>query len=171
MRTLTLRRVHLPFFLLFPLFAALGFCLLALAPDSFGRVVTHDLYAKVCAGILDIISPSLQVFSQGAVLYGQNRPVVFVSQECDGLESIILLCSALAAFAPSLRGLGAAFLGAILLFFCNVIRIMVLFHLFRYDNALAEAVHLYAGPVFTIFPGLLFFLWVAPRIHRTPSTS
>lgn len=169
-KTLPLQRNQLTFILIFLLFAGVGLGILALIPEHSLRVHSQQLHAKVCAVLLDTLDPELHVSSKGALLHAAGRPVVHVTEECDGLETMVILCAAILAYSFTPRGVLAALGGIALLFAGNVLRIMVLFHLYRTNQSYADMVHLYAGPLFTILPGLAWFLFIAPRLRKPPES-
>lgn len=124
--------------------------------------VGENLYANAVVSVINIVVPDEQAKSKGAVVFAGKRPVYKVTEECEGLESFLLLSSAVVAFSLGLRATLIGLFGSALVVYCfNMLRLFVLYYILRVSPDFFEPVHIYIGPLFSIFPGIIFFIvWV-----------
>lgn len=165
-----LRTPGVLFALRFLLLAALFLGLLHLVPEARLHAPVRVWLTDFAAGALVHTHPELDVTSSRNYLFSSGMAVLKITAECDGLSTSAVLCAALLAYAPNLSGLAAALGGLCVVFLGNALRILLLFLFYAQGSAHADLFHAYAGPVFTLLPGLAWFLIVAPRTVRPPRT-
>lgn len=120
------------------------------------------LNAGVSAWIINMLTPAQQVMVDGQLLRSGNF-VLTVARGCDGLDGMILLCSALIAYPSSIkRRLAGIFTGVGILYAGNLIRIVSLYYIVRFKPEMFDFFHIYVWQTLTIFMGLMFFVfWIS----------
>ncbi|WP_435100902.1 exosortase H [Arhodomonas sp. AD133] len=116
------------------------------------------LIASVCAWLVQLFDAG--VVSQGIVLRDAASGVaVAIQPGCNGVEAMITLTAAVVSFPATWRqrlvGLGAGFVAIQVL---NVVRIISLFYLLQWNEALFEFAHLYLWQALIILDALVVFL-------------
>ncbi|MFZ5593915.1 MAG: archaeosortase/exosortase family protein [Pseudomonadota bacterium] len=127
------------------------------------RVVLDVLTVQPAVALINFITPSEQVVAQGHRLVSPQA-ALSVLGGCEGIEGILLLVAALSAFrlAWQDRLLGMA-IGTAFIYALNLLRIMGLYYVFRYQRDWFDIAHAYVGSTVIILLGCLFFLFWANR--------
>ncbi len=122
--------------------------------------LTEKSTAAVSAHIINLLTPGEHAKTTGPVIIGTVSLKIAVG--CDGVDGLILIVAAICAFPMSrLRKLAGIGVGIAVIYFANLLRVVVLYYTFRFRPDLFSFVHMYAGQVFIIFVGFLFFLsWI-----------
>lgn len=88
---------------------------------------------------------------------------------CEGTEPMLLLIAAFLAFPQPLKsGFAGMFLGVLLVYLLNQVRIVLLFYAFRVNRPLFDLLHGFVGPAVIILLGTLFFVWWTGRSVAPP---
>ena len=157
------------------IFLALSLALFAaeLTPPGQRWVVDPwtEAVARVSAGIVT-------AFDAGVVASGRQLLDRFTGQGvsieagCNGLEAMILLAAAMIAFPASwARRLGGIALGGVAVQGLNVVRIVSLFYLSRWNTAAFEWAHLYLWqPLIMVDVLVVWLVWLR-WARRGPSAA
>jgi len=127
-----------------------------------------SLLAQISAGLVTPFDE--HVVASGKVLRDSvNGFAVSIEPGCNGVEAMIVLASAVLAFPASwlyrLKGLLYGLLGIQLL---NLVRIISLFYLGQWNEAVFDWAHLYVWQALIMLDALvLFLIWIRlmPRRH------
>lgn len=124
-------------------------------------LLVHTLTASVCSKIINTITPTENTFSHEALISSGNH-AIDISEGCEGIEGILLLTAAILAFYAGIKEkILGIIAGSVILYFSNLVRITVLFYIFKYNPALFDVMHIFVGQTFIIFVGIIFFiLWI-----------
>jgi exosortase family protein XrtM len=144
-------------FILFYLIGLTGYLLLRPMISAF---VTEKLTAGASAPLINLVMPGEHASVHGATISGSVSLTIAVG--CDGIEGLILIVASICAFPMShsrkWAGIG---IGAGVIYISNLLRVVALYYIFKRYPVAFSFVHIYAGQVFTIMVGFLFFLtWV-----------
>lgn len=130
------------------------------------RLLIDVCTVKPSAALIGLITPSEQVVAVDHRLVSPQARLSILNG-CEGIETMLLLVSAILAYAIPW---GAKFLGALagilLVYGLNQVRIVALYYAFRHDRELFDLLHGYVAPVILIVAGGLYFLWWIAR--QTP---
>ena len=154
-------RRELRFLLLFVLFFFLGQGIHYATRSYTAPFLVNFLNAGVSSKIINAVTPWEKTSLDGNVIVsGTFR--LNVAQGCEGIEGILLIASAILAFAMGLRekilGILAGFL---VIYGANILRIISLYYVLKYRPGLFDFMHIFVGQTFIIVIGLLFFLfWI-----------
>ena len=153
-------RRELGFALLFLVVFAGLFSLYATARGTaVERLLIDVCTVKPSAALIGLITPSEQVVAMDHRLVSPQARLSILNG-CEGIETMLLLVSAILAYARPWR---AKFLGALagilLVYGLNQIRIVALYYAFRYNRELFDLLHGYAAPIIIIACAGLYFLW------------
>ncbi len=121
--------------------------------------VITKLNAGVSSSLINFITPSEQTVVDGQIL--KSGPfMIAVARGCDGIDGILLITSALLAFplAWKKKALGIG-LGILLLYGANLIRIISLYYVTKYNPGAFDFAHIYLWQTLTIFIGVIYFAW------------
>lgn len=120
-----------------------------------------SLLAKISADIIQIFDSSVQ--ASGVIIHNIHSGAgVQIESGCNGVEACIVLIAAIVAFPSSWRNkfIGIV-LGIIAIQAINILRIISLFYLVQWDQALFEFAHLYLWQALIMLDVLIVFLfWV-----------
>ncbi|WP_440995301.1 exosortase H [Arhodomonas sp. SL1] len=127
--------------------------------------VQEHVIRPFTAGVAHVSAWLVQLFdgnviAQGVILrHSGNGAAVAIQPGCNGVEAMIALFAAVMAFpAPwryRLLGLGAGFVAIQAL---NLVRIITLFYLLQWNEAIFEFAHLYLWQALIILDALVVFL-------------
>jgi exosortase H (IPTLxxWG-CTERM-specific) len=126
--------------------------------------------AHLSAWLLQLWEP--QVLAQGKIIWNtKNAFAMSIEAGCNGVEAGIILMSAMLAFpAPWRAKLIGILMGNLTVQALNLVRIISLFYLGQWDEALFEWAHLYVWQALIILDVLVVFLvwlsWLAK--HEPP---
>lgn len=127
------------------------------------------LNAGVSSSIINLITPAERAVVEGQVIHSGTFGVT-VARGCDGMDGILLVTAALLAFPMQwkrrLAGIG---LGIMLLYGANLVRIVSLYYVTRYQPDWFDLMHIYIWQTLTIFLGVIYFVWWTGR--KTESVS
>ncbi|HBD10533.1 MAG TPA: exosortase/archaeosortase family protein [Porticoccaceae bacterium] len=148
---------------LLSIFAALFFGLQWAYESAAGSVIERMMIdivtVKPSAYLINWIAPAEQVVAQGHRLVSPQA-TLSVLNGCEGTESLFLIISAVLAFKTGWRHkLIGVFLGALIIFLVNQVRIAGLYFALRYDKSLFYALHSYIAPVLIVAAGAAFYYW------------
>lgn len=127
------------------------------------HLVIDTLTVRPAAFLINLIAPLEHVQAMGHSLISPSARLN-VLNGCEGVESILLVVSALLAYTlPWATRICGALLAAGLLYALNQVRLAVLyFTASRHDHAFI-LIHGYVGPTLVIAVGALFFFWWVSR--------
>jgi len=133
-------------------------------PDSVLReTIYHFGLVEVCVGIINMAASGEYVIAHSNLLQSAKTTLEIV-RGCDGIGTIMLIVSAIAAFSTNLKNkLVGLVLGVVFLYCMNLIRIIVLYFVSAYHSDWFTAVHTYFAPSMIVITGCLFFLAWAER--------
>lgn len=110
----------------------------------------------------------IKLFDDGVVTAGNvirstvNGFAVSIEPGCNGVEAVIVLVAAIAAF-PARLGykLKGLLLGIAAIMLLNLLRIITLFYLGQWNQSVFEWAHLYVWPALIILDALIVFvIWI-----------
>jgi len=113
----------------------------------------------------------------GNIIYPLDSRVgggVSIESGCNGVEAIIILISAIAAFpSPWLAKILGIVIGAAMVQLFNLARIISLFYLVSWNQSVFEWFHHYIWPILIIIDALVvFFIWTRLMTRRrTPAAA
>jgi exosortase/archaeosortase family protein len=119
----------------------------ALRGSPVERFVVHDATVRPAAQLVNLLTPGVHAeavkFSLRAPGGGLN-----ILNGCEGIEALFLLFAAFAVAPLSWRSkLAGFFVGALVVFPVNQLRILTLFYAYRSDHALFELLHSTVSPI------------------------
>jgi len=138
--------------------------------------VDRNLIAPVLNVITDLAGTLIRFFggqakSTGNVLqHPSNLFAIRISNGCSGIEAVILLCAAIAAYPTTwrYRAIGCIF-GLVAIMAANMARIVSLFYIGQLAPDWFDWAHLYAWELLILLDGvLIYFAWIhwMPRQRR-----
>jgi exosortase family protein XrtM len=133
-----------------------------LVPDAFmHEVIFSRITAKPVAAIVQFISPADDMVVTGALLTSKHGSLM-VTVGCEGAQSILILVSALIAYSlPVKRKIAGVICGVLFMYCMNIVRIVGVYYVTRYNPRALDIAHLYVGQTFVIVMMFLFFIfWV-----------
>ncbi|MBF0551687.1 MAG: archaeosortase/exosortase family protein [Deltaproteobacteria bacterium] len=156
-------KTKLRFCLLFVLFFFLAQLLYHHFRPTLTPYIVHRATAGVGSGVINLLAPSESTTALNGLIYSQKDGFkMIVGQGCDGVESLLLVIAALAAFDLRLKQkVGGILAGAGLIYVVNLTRIVGLYFTLRYRPDDFDFAHIYMGQTVVILVGLLFFVcWI-----------
>ncbi len=122
----------------------------------------------VSARIINLFDPAQNASALGQVIQGRGLRLT-IARGCEGIEGMLLVVAALAAFPMGWKTkLGGILTGILLIYAANIGRIVGLYFAFHYRPAMFDFMHIYVGQTFTIFFGVFFFIiWTGLFAHET----
>lgn len=130
--------------------------------ETLDPFISQSLHVRPICALIKLITPSVSIFSNGiSIVYGTFN--LSVDSACNGIESIILIASAIFAFRTDfIKKIAGVISGCLFLYMFNIIRIMVLFYAKAFAPDLFDFLHIYAGQTLAIIAGTaFFFLWAS----------
>lgn len=159
------------FFTLFLLLLTALFTLELLHPVQVALVLPWTaLLASISAALVGIFDPN--VISYGKVLQHSASGVgVSIEAGCNGIEACIILTAAMLAYPASLRlKLAGIMLGFVAIQVVNVGRVISLFYLAAWNQAVFEFAHLYLWQILIMLDVLVVWLiWIRQVARREES--
>ncbi len=156
-------RKEIRFLVLFVgLLALLNFGYFLFGGTTVEEFVLTTLTAKPAYMIISLLTPSEQ-----AVLNGTQLTSPYVNFEivrgCEGMEGVLLMIAAMGAFSMAwsdkLKGI---MLGIVFVYLFNLLRIVGLYYMMRYQLSGFYFAHLFVGQSITIVIVSVFFvLWIS----------
>jgi len=111
------------------------------------------------AFLINIVNPDEVVHAVDHRLISKSVRLS-VLNGCEGTETIFLIISSIIAFPTRWKHrLAGLFLGVVLIYTANQIRIVGLYFTLRYKHEWFSAAHGYIGPTAIIMIGCLYYIW------------
>lgn len=150
------------------LFAGLQFAYTAAGQGRLERFVIEELTVRPAATLLNTFDPDLAVEARGSRLAATGGGLNVLGG-CEGTDVALLLCSAflVARLGWRTRCLGLV-LGLLWVFTLNQVRIIALFHAFRWHPPAFEVLHGSVLPLGMVLLAASFFLLWTGRSSSTP---
>lgn len=158
-------RAKIRFIVLFALIFLAGLVLHGITRAKTAPILVEILSVKAAVALIDLLTPSERAMAIGDLIRG--GATIKVAQGCDGIECLILLMAALLAFPTRWRSkvVGMA-MGVLLVYGCNLARIVVLYYVERHAPAHFQLVHVYIAQTAIIVICCVFFvLWSGAFSH------
>lgn len=127
------------------------------------NALSRQLNAVVTAAIINTVTPSEAASVEGTSLKGRGVTVDIV-KGCEGFEIMLLLVAALLAYPMAWkRRLPGMLAGCLFVYLLNLLRLVSLFYVARYQRDLFDAIHLSLWQSILIILATLFFVfWIRP---------
>lgn len=138
-----------------------------LAPEL-SEYVIDQFTVSPCAQIINWLSPHHVVDARANQILSPSI-MLTIDARCAGIDALMLLIAVIAVLNISWKQkLLGVFVGAVLLYALNLLRIVGLFFALDYDEALFDLLHEYVAPLVMIsFAGLCFMLWLSCLTRQT----
>lgn len=153
-----LKRNH-RFLLLFFIFLVIGWAIVAAPPVNDHVINPYTAWiAKVSAVILQGIGQDVQV--EGTMILSSDFGVN-IANGCNGVEAMLLVISAIAAFpAGPMSRVSGILAGGVIIQILNFVRIVSLFLLGRYFQEVFQLFHTAVWQILIVLAGVgVFLLW------------
>ncbi len=145
----------------------IGISLLLALVFEYGPVLSEregwsKLLASASCFIVQTATPAEGCVRNGSTLLSHKTPVVVITEECDGINALILLTAAILSFPCMIRyKIMGLVLGWIILVACNILRITALYYVSKYYYSSFDFIHTLVAPMATIMPTVIFyFIWL-----------
>jgi exosortase family protein XrtM len=152
---------------------ALAYCVLyvgflSLRGGPVERWVVHDAVVAPAAALARFAEPSSSARANGNRIESPAGSLI-VQSGCEGVDALILLWAAIAAFPATVRMKCHGFLlGTLLVYGLNEMRLVVLLIASHRYKPLFEALHGYVAPTLMVLAISLYFLRWAWPLPATP---
>ncbi|HDY88941.1 MAG TPA: hypothetical protein ENH82_12615 [bacterium] len=154
------------FFYLFILFFLLGLIFYHFSSSYTTPFLVYKLHAEMCSKIINILTPDEKTFANNSTV-GSGNFTITIDRGCDGKESLLLIIAAFCAFPMGIKQkIYGTLLGILIMYFSNLVRIVLLYYSIKYKPEIFEVMHVYLGQIFIIFIGILFFVIWTEKIAR-----
>ena len=156
------------FLLLFAgLLALLNFVYFLVGGTAVEEFILIQLTAKPTYAIIKFLTPSEEVLLNVTQLSSPHVNFEIV-RGCEGMEGILLMISAMCAFTLAWKEkLKGILLGLVFIYVFNILRIVGLYYLMRFNPGAFYFAHLFVGQSITIVIVSLFFvLWISRSMKR-----
>lgn len=133
-----------------------------MVPDTVLRdVVYYHGIVAVSESVIDLTAPGEHVSAvQNKLL--SSKAALEVVRGCDGAGALFLILSAILAFSTTIkRKLLGLFLGLLLIYVLNQIRIVGLYFVVAYQREWFLPIHTYFAPTLIVIISCVFFAWWA----------
>lgn len=143
------------------IFLSLNFVYFLIADTWIQDFIFASLTARPAAAVIQFISSGDEVIAGGSVLLSQFASLQIV-HGCEGAQSILILTSAILAYATGrMHKLIGLLAGVSLLYLANLLRIVGVYFVVKYNRSALDVAHFYVGQTLIIFIMFAFFiLWV-----------
>ena len=168
--TLTKWYNNYPVFVFIGLFALqiVVFYSIYLNPWLQDKVFTHlvNLYADLSSKLLHLIGQQSSV--SGDIIFS-NQFSVEIKKGCDAVEPMALFVAGIIAFPASVRKkLAGILVGLLIIFFLNIVRIVVLFLTGIYMRSLFDAMHVEVWQMIFILVAIaIWLLWLRWAVRKS----
>lgn len=154
-------RREVRFFFFLTLFFVVGQALFYFINPTTSPTSLQKLIAKVCSQTINTITPAEKTVAESNTIRAGQYHLRIVTG-CEGKEGMMLLAAAiLASPASILRRIIGSLAGCFVIYLFNIIRIVILYYLIKYEPAVFNVSHVYVGQVFGILIAFVFFfLWL-----------
>jgi exosortase family protein XrtM len=151
-----------PQFILFVgCYALLNYSYFKIPDDLFIDVIYYHGVVKICADLINMITPFEQVLAQQNHLFSSKANLEIV-RGCDGAGVLFLMVSAIIAFPSTLRRkMIGLLLGIGLIYLINLLRINILYFVIAYQPDWFQLIHVYLAPTLMVMVGCYYFVWWA----------
>ncbi|WP_116364190.1 exosortase H [Parahaliea mediterranea] len=140
--------------------------------------VQEHLVQPFTSGLATLSAALITPFDANVLAYGRiiehttNHFAVSIEAGCNGIEAAIVLIAGIIAFPAPLRDkLLAIGLGFITIQVLNILRIISLFYLGQWSEAVFSFTHLYLWPVLIMLDVLIVFLVYLRYLDRRKATA
>jgi exosortase family protein XrtM len=142
--------------------ALLNFVYFQFGATSVEDFVLTVLTAKPVFAIIQFLTPAEQLVLNGTQLSSPQVSFEIV-RGCEGMEGILLMISAMCAFSMAWREkLKGVLVGVVFIYLFNLLRIVGLYYLMRYNPGAFYFAHLFVGQSITIvIVSVYFVLWTS----------
>lgn len=164
-------RQEVRFLGLFILFFVIFQCIYFSGREYLTPIVVDKLNVNVSTTLINLITPAQNASGVGRTIQADAFQLI-IAPGCEGIEGIFLLVAALLAFPLNTkRKITGILLGSFLMYVLNLVRIISLYYIGRYQPSLSIVMHTYVWQVIIIFAGILFFLmWVNKAVTKHEKT-
>ena len=160
------------FLVVFVVLLALAFAF-ELTPFAQAHFVTPwtDAVASASAGLMRTFDATIT--THGNVIASSTSPfAVSIEAGCNGVEATLVLVAAILAFpAPWPHRLRGIVVGVVAVQVLNVVRVISLFYLGRYDRDVFEWAHLYVWQALIMLDVLIVWVVWVRLVARNPAAS
>lgn len=124
--------------------------------------ISETLHVKPISSLIVLATPSVTASPIGKSIVSDGFSLS-VDSACNGIDSIILVVSAVLAFrANILKKIAGVISGCLLLYLFNILRITILFYSNVFAPDFFDFLHVYAGQTLVVIAGVaFFFLWAS----------
>jgi exosortase/archaeosortase family protein len=132
------------------------------------RLVVQDATVKTAAALANWLTPRIHAQAMGTTLEAPGGSIN-IANGCEGVEAFFMLVAAFAiAPIPWRSRLWGLLFGLPFIFVINEARILVLFHAFRANRELFDALHGLVTPIAVILlTSGYFYAWFASQVPQT----
>lgn len=151
------------FLLLFmAIFLCIDSCYFLFGEAFLQTFIASVITAKPIASIINLITPAEQMIHKANVVFSKHVSFSVVGG-CDGVESILIIVSALCAYKMRLKDkLIGMLLGVMFIYSLNIMRIIGLYYTARHNRPFFHIAHTYLGQTFIIVMACIFFMfWIS----------
>ena len=130
---------------------------------SFERVLVEDMILSPTVRLINAVTPGEHATLAGRRILAPGSAGLHVTRGCEGIELVLMLVAAIAAFPAGLeRRVQGLLLGSLLAYVLSVMRLMALHYALHYSPGAWEALHGLILPLAPVVLMALFFLrWSA----------
>jgi exosortase H (IPTLxxWG-CTERM-specific) len=154
------------FLILFPVCLAIGFALLETHPVAWVVEKFTSRLVEISGGLIHLFGGRAAI--AGAVLVSPEGFAVRVENGCNAVNVTILLWSAILVYpAPWMQKLKGLAAGTLALHAINLLRIISLYYLGRYNQSWFEFAHLYLWESLIVIDTLVIFWGWALVVRRS----
>ena len=160
------------FFLRFAIFFLLMNFIYFLLADTFIQdFIFSSLTAKPAAAIIQFMSPGDGIWVTGNLLVSRYTSLRII-HGCEGVQCMLVITSAILAYKTSaMHKLAGVLCGVAFLYAVNLLRIVGVYFVVKYDRSALEVAHHYVGQTFVIMMMFAFFIiWVRRKIDGQERT-
>jgi exosortase family protein XrtM len=127
--------------------------------------------AKPTAALIKLISYGENVRVEGNLLTSPFASLQIIDG-CEGVQSILILTSAILAYSTSvMRKFTGVLFGVLFLYVVNLLRIVGVYYMFKYSPSAVNVAHFFVGQTIVIMMMFVFFLfWVRKSIDGQERT-
>ncbi|MDX1583081.1 MAG: exosortase H [Thermoanaerobaculia bacterium] len=145
------------FLLLFVLFIVVGWAVIAAPPvDEHVIVPFTEWITSVSAAILNVLGQDVRV--DGTLILSSDF-AVDIQNGCNGIEAVLLIVAAIAAFpAGAMSRISGILAGLVLIQIVNFVRIVSLFLIGRYHQDIFQLFHTAVWQTLVVLAGVVIFL-------------
>lgn len=156
------------FLLLFTVFIVLGWALIAVPPvDQHVIVPFTEWITRVSGAILGILGQDVRV--DGTLILSSDF-AVNVQNGCNGIETVLLIVAAMAAYPAGLMSrISGIVAGTVLIQLINFVRIVTLFLVGRYFQNVFQLFHTAVWQILVVLAGVLIFLVWSYKFAASPN--